>query len=71
MVQAGFFLTPIMYPPAVLPESLGGWLLLNPFNVLIELFLNPDLCQRRSRPRPDRGRDHPGGLTLAGRLDRV
>ena len=41
VVQAGFFLTPIMYPPAVLPESLRGWLLLNPFYVLIELFRIP------------------------------
>jgi ABC-type polysaccharide/polyol phosphate export permease len=40
-VQAGFFLTPIMYPPSVLPESLSGWLVLNPFFPLIELFRTP------------------------------
>lgn len=40
-VQAGFFLTPIMYPPSVLPESLSGWMVLNPFFLLIELFRTP------------------------------
>ena len=41
IVQAGFFLTPIMYPPSVLPETLNTWLLLNPFYLLIELFRTP------------------------------
>lgn len=41
VVQAGFFLTPIMYPASVLPESLSTWLILNPFYVLIELFRMP------------------------------
>lgn len=41
VIQAGFFLTPIMYPPEVLPEPLSGWLLLNPFFVMIELFRTP------------------------------
>ena len=41
VVQAGFFLTPIMYPPSVLPDSLSGWLILNPFFLLIELFRAP------------------------------
>ncbi|MEI2743249.1 MAG: ABC transporter permease [Candidatus Competibacter sp.] len=41
VVQAGFFLTPIMYPPSVLPGPLNDWLLLNPFYLLIELFRTP------------------------------
>jgi ABC-type polysaccharide/polyol phosphate export permease len=41
LVQAGFFLTPIMYPLAVLPESLSGWMVLNPFFLFIELFRTP------------------------------
>lgn len=41
VVQAGFFLTPIMYPSSVLPVPLSDWLLLNPFCGLIELFRLP------------------------------
>jgi ABC-2 type transport system permease protein len=41
VVQAGFFLTPIMYPPSVLPESLSGWMVLNPFSLMIDLFRMP------------------------------
>ena len=41
VVQAGFFLTPIMYPPSVLPEALSGWMVLNPFFLMIELFRTP------------------------------
>ena len=41
VVQAGFFLTPIMYPPSVLPETLSGWMVLNPFFLMIELFRTP------------------------------
>lgn len=41
LVQAGFFLTPIMYPPSVLPEALEGWMILNPFFLLIQLFRIP------------------------------
>lgn len=41
MIQAGFFLTPIMYPPSVLPDALSGWMILNPFFLLIELFRAP------------------------------
>ncbi|MCB1778033.1 MAG: ABC transporter permease [Candidatus Competibacteraceae bacterium] len=41
LVQAGFFLTPIMYPPSVLPETLGAWMILNPFFLLIQLFRMP------------------------------
>lgn len=41
VIQAGFFLTPVMYPPSVLPESLDSWLRLNPFFSLIELFRTP------------------------------
>ncbi len=41
VVQAGFFLTPIMYPPSVLPEALSGWMVLNPFFLMIELFRMP------------------------------
>ncbi len=41
VIQAGFFLTPIMYPPSVLPEALSGWMILNPFFLMIELFRAP------------------------------
>ena len=41
VVQAGFFLTPIMYPPSVLPEGLSGWMVLNPFFLMVELFRTP------------------------------
>ena len=41
VVQAGFFLTPIMYPPSVLPEALSNWMVLNPFFLMIELFRTP------------------------------
>lgn len=41
VIQAGFFLTPIMYPPSVLPETLSGWMVLNPFFLMIELFRAP------------------------------
>jgi len=41
VIQAGFFLTPIMYPPAVLPDGLSGWMVLNPFFLLVELFRMP------------------------------
>lgn len=41
VVQAGFFLTPIMYPPSVLPASVMQWMVLNPFYLMIELFRSP------------------------------
>lgn len=41
VIQAGFFLTPIMYPPSVLPEAARNWLALNPFYVFVELFRTP------------------------------
>lgn len=41
VIQAGFFLTPIMYPPSVLPETAQGWLVLNPFFAFIDLFRAP------------------------------
>ena len=41
VIQAGFFLTPIMYPPSVLPEALSGWMILNPFFLMIEMFRAP------------------------------
>jgi lipopolysaccharide transport system permease protein len=41
VVQAGFFLTPIMYPPTVLPAALSDWMVLNPFFLMIELFRIP------------------------------
>lgn len=41
VIQAGFFLTPIMYPPSVLPAALSGWMVLNPFFLMIELFRMP------------------------------
>jgi len=41
VIQAGFFLTPIMYPPSVLPEGLNHWMALNPFFLMIELLRMP------------------------------
>lgn len=41
LVQALFFLTPIMYPPSILPTELGQLLGLNPFVILIEIFRIP------------------------------
>lgn len=41
VIQAGFFLTPIMYPPSVLPEVARDWLVLNPFFAFIDLFRAP------------------------------
>ncbi len=41
MVQALFFLTPIMYPPSIFPPELSQLLVLNPFVILIEIFRAP------------------------------
>lgn len=41
LVQAFFFLTPIMYPPSVLSAELSQLMALNPFFWLIELFRIP------------------------------
>lgn len=40
-IQAGFFLTPIMYPQSILPESVNRWMAWNPFFLMIELFRLP------------------------------
>jgi ABC-type polysaccharide/polyol phosphate export permease len=41
LIQALFFLTPIMYPSSILPPELSPWLTLNPFVLLIEIFRMP------------------------------
>ncbi len=41
LVQALFFLTPIMYPASILPAELSQFLALNPFVILIEIFRIP------------------------------
>jgi len=41
LVQALFFLTPIMYPPSIFPTNLNQLLTLNPFMILIEIFRIP------------------------------
>ena len=41
LVQALFFLTPIMYPPSILPSELNQFLALNPFVILIDIFRIP------------------------------
>ncbi|MDG4549637.1 MAG: ABC transporter permease [Candidatus Contendobacter sp.] len=41
LIQALFFLTPIMYPPSILPSKLSQLLVFNPFVVLIEIFRIP------------------------------
>lgn len=41
LVQALFFLTPIMYPPSILPSELSQLLVLNPFVILIDIFRIP------------------------------
>lgn len=41
VIQAGFFLTPIMYPPSVLPETVMQWMTFNPFFSMVELFRTP------------------------------
>lgn len=41
LVQALFFLTPIMYPPSILPTELNQLLAFNPFLILIEIFRIP------------------------------
>ncbi|KAB2930661.1 MAG: ABC transporter permease [Candidatus Contendobacter sp.] len=41
LVQALFFLTPIMYPPSILPLEWSQLLILNPFVILIEIFRIP------------------------------
>lgn len=41
LIQALFFLTPIMYPPSILPPELNQLLVLNPFVILIEVFRIP------------------------------
>jgi lipopolysaccharide transport system permease protein len=41
LVQALFFMTPIMYPSSVLPNELMRWMAFNPFFMLIELFRMP------------------------------
>ena len=41
LVQALFFLTPIMYPPSILPLEWSQLLVWNPFVILIEIFRIP------------------------------
>lgn len=41
LVQALFFLTPIMYPPSIFPTNLNQILTFNPFMILIEIFRIP------------------------------
>lgn len=41
VIQALFFLTPIMYPPSILPPDINHWLAWNPFITLIEAFRMP------------------------------
>jgi len=41
LIQALFFLTPIMYPASILPAELAQLLTLNPFVILIEIFRVP------------------------------
>ena len=41
LVQALFFLTPIMYPPSILPIEFNQLLAFNPFLILIEIFRIP------------------------------
>lgn len=41
LIQALFFLTPIMYPPSILPTELNQLLAFNPFLILIEIFRVP------------------------------
>lgn len=41
LIQALFFLTPIMYPPSILPLELHQFMILNPFVILIEIFRIP------------------------------
>ncbi len=41
LVQAFFFLTPIMYPPSILPTELSHLLVFNPFLILIDIFRIP------------------------------
>ena len=40
LLAAWFYLTPIIYPLEILPESVQGWLWLNPMVHLVELFRN-------------------------------
>ena len=41
LIQALFFLTPIMYPSSILPVELSQLLVFNPFIILIEIFRIP------------------------------
>ncbi len=41
LIQALFFLTPIMYPPSILSPELSQFLAWNPFLILIEMFRTP------------------------------
>ena len=41
LIQALFFLTPIMYPVSILPAELAQLITLNPFVILIEIFRVP------------------------------
>jgi len=41
LIQALFFLTPIMYPPSILSTELNQFLAWNPFLILIEIFRTP------------------------------
>lgn len=41
LIQAGFFLTPIMYPKDILPANLAWFLNLNPMHNLLEMFRAP------------------------------
>ncbi len=41
LIQALFFLTPIMYPSSIFPAELHQFLLLNPFVTLIDIFREP------------------------------
>jgi ABC-type polysaccharide/polyol phosphate export permease len=41
LLQAGYFLTPIIYPISIVPESYRPWLLANPMYYFVELFRLP------------------------------
>ncbi|MGB4948289.1 MAG: ABC transporter permease [Candidatus Competibacter denitrificans] len=41
LTQALFFLTPIMYPPSILPTEIGKYLIWNPIIPLIDIFRIP------------------------------
>ena len=60
-LQAWFYLTPIVYPQALMPERVRGWLLFNPGR-RSWAYRRPDRGARRSQPRS------PPSLIAAGAL---